>query len=206
MIRVLLVDDHPMVRAGLRTLLASAPDLEVAGEASSVSEAVEAAGRLAPDVVLMDLRLPDGSGVDACREILSRDSRVKVVFLTSHAEDLASLSTVLAGAAGYFLKDIGHESLVEAIRRAAEGSLVIDPSTKASVAAHFQQGANLSHQERRVLELVVKGMTNREIGADLDLSERTVRNYLSNAFQKLGVSRRSQAAVVFAQGSPRSRR
>ena len=203
MIRVLVVDDHPMVRAGLRTLLGSAGGIEVAGEASNVAEAVEAAERLSPQVVLMDLRLPDGSGVDACREILSRDPRVKVVFLTSHAEDLASMSTVLAGAVGYLLKDIGHEPLVDAIRRAADGSLAIDPSTTASVAARFRQGSDLSQQECRVLELVVKGKTNREIGAELDLSERTVRNYLSNAFQKLGVSRRSQAAVLFARGAAR---
>ena len=202
MIRVLLVDDHAMVRAGLRTLLSQEPGLEIVGDAGSVRQAVEEAARLAPDVVLMDLRLPDGSGVDACREILSHAPQMRVLFLTSYAEDLARMSTVLAGAAGYLLKDIGQESLADAIRRAARGQRVIDPAIAASVAEQLKAAPALSQQECRVLALVVDGKTNKEIGIELGLAERTVRNYLSNAFQKLGVSRRSQAAVLFSKGLP----
>jgi two-component system, NarL family, response regulator DevR len=201
MIRILVVDDHEMVRAGLRTLLSQVEGLEVCGEAGTVLGAIEGAAQLAPDVVLMDLRLPDGSGVDACREILDREPRTRVLFLTSYADDLARVSTVLAGAAGYLLKEIGMESLVGAIRRAAAGERVIEPAIAGAVAEKLQATPALSQQECRVLALVVDGKTNKEIGAELGLAERTVRNYLSNAFQKLGVSRRSQAAVLFSQGS-----
>lgn len=198
-IRVLLVDDHEMVRAGLQGLLSRSEDLDIVGEAASAAGAVEAAMRLAPDVVLMDMRLPDGSGVDACREILSALPRTRVIFLTSYAEELARVSTVLAGAAGYLLKDIAHEELVEAIRAAAAGKPVNEPEATQLVAQRLRQSPALSKQEYRVLALVVDGKTNREIGAELGLSEKTVRNYLSNAFQKLGVSRRSQAAAMFVR-------
>jgi two-component system, NarL family, response regulator DevR len=201
MIRLLIVDDHEMVRAGLRTLLARVADLEVVGEAGGAEEAVSTAVELQPDVVLMDLRLPDGSGVDACRELLSHRPATRVIFLTSYAEELARMSTVLAGAAGYLLKDISTESLVEAIRKAARGEMVIDPSVAESVAKHVAYTPALSKQECRVLALVVEGKTNKQIGVELGLSEKTVRNYLSNAFQKLGVTRRAQAAVLFSGGS-----
>ena len=201
MIRLLLVDDHAMVRAGLRTLLGDVPDLEIAAEAATAAEAVAQTVAAKPDVVLMDLRLPDGSGVDACREIRSREPRTRVLFLTSYAEELARMSTVLAGASGYLLKDIGSESLVRAIRAAASGQRVIDPSIASSIATSIKAAPSLSNQECRVLALVVDGKTNRQIGVDLGLSERTVRNYLSNAFHKLGVSRRSQAAVLFSQAA-----
>ena len=198
-IRVLLVDDHEMVRAGLHGLLSRSEDLDIVGEAANAAQAMEAAARLATDVVLMDMRLPDGSGVDACREILSALPRTRVIFLTSYAEDLARVSTVLAGAAGYLLKDIAHEQLVEAIRAAAAGRPVNEPEATQLVAQRLRQSPALSKQEYRVLALVVDGKTNREIGAELGLSEKTVRNYLSNAFQKLGVSRRSQAAAMFVR-------
>jgi two-component system response regulator DevR len=197
-IRILLVDDHEMVRAGLHTLLSRHEDLEVAGEAGSVAQAVEQAARLAPDVVLMDLRLPDGLGIDACREILSHRPATRVLFLTSYADPQASMATVLAGASAYLLKDIGAGALVEAIRGAAHGNLVAD--ARSAVAAHLRTVTSLSRQECRVLALVVEGKTNKQIGAALELSEKTVRNYLSNAFQKLGVTRRSQAAVAFSRG------
>lgn len=200
MIRLLLVDDHTMVRAGLRTLLGDVPDLQIVGEAASCAEALARARETAPDVVLMDLRLPDGSGVDACREILSHEPGTRVLFLTSYAEDLARMSTVLAGASGYLLKDIGSQSLVDAIRTAAAGQRVIDPGIASSIASSLKAAPSLSKQECRVLALVVDGLTNRQIGVEMGLSERTVRNYLSNAFHKLGVSRRSQAAVIFSQG------
>jgi two-component system, NarL family, response regulator DevR len=200
MIRILLVDDHEMVRAGLRALLSKSEDLSIAGEAGSVAEAIEAAASLKPDVVLMDLRLPDGSGIDACREILSMGLRTRVLLLTSYADPQASLATVLAGASGYLLKDIAHQALVDAIREAALGRWVQDTKTASAAAQQVRTVKTLSPQEYRVLDLVVEGKTNKEIAAALDLSEKTVKNYLSNAFQKLGVARRSQAAVAFSRG------
>ena len=198
-IRLLLVDDHPMVLAGLRTLLGQTQDIDVVGEAQSAMEGFAAAIRLQPDVVLMDMRLPDGSGVDACREILSALPRTRVLFLTSYAEELAEVSTVLAGAVGYLLKDIAHDALVETIRAAAAGRMIPAPEAKRRLDERRAKAA-LSKQEYRVLALVVEGKTNREIGAELGLTEKTVRNYLSNAFQKLGVTRRSQAAAHFVRG------
>lgn len=202
-IRLLLVDDHPMVLAGLRALLDRPGDIEVVGEARTAGEALAAAVALQPDLVLMDMRLPDGSGVDCCREIRSVLPRTRVLFLTSYAEELAEISSVLAGAAGYLLKDIGHDALVETIHAAAEGRAAHAPESALRLAEQLQAKARLSKQEHRALALVVEGRTNREIGAALGLSEKTVRNYLSNAFQKLGVSRRSQAAAEFVRGKGR---
>jgi DNA-binding NarL/FixJ family response regulator len=200
MISVLLVDDHEVVRAGLQTLLGGVDELRIVGEASTVAEAVSEAARLRPQVVLMDLRLPDGSGVDACRDILSDAPQTRILFLTSHSDEQAVMSTVLAGAAGYVLKDIGHQALVRAILDAAAGRSVLEPRVTQPVISHLARAESLSVQERRVLALVVEGKTNKEVGAALGLSEKTVKNYLSNAFQKLGVSRRSQAAALFAGG------
>ena len=197
---LLLVDDHPMVLAGLRSVLHGHEGLEVVGEASTAADAVTVAMEVRPDVVLMDLRLPDASGVDACREILSALPHTRVLFLTSYAEDVARVSTVLAGAAGFLLKEIAHEELVRAIHAAAEGRKLHEDATVKAVAQRVRGERGLSKQEYRVLELVVEGKTNREIGVALELSEKTVRNYLSNAFQKLGVTRRSQAAAEFLRG------
>ncbi|HEY5896638.1 MAG TPA: response regulator transcription factor [Burkholderiales bacterium] len=199
-VRILLVDDHQMVRAGLRALLGDVEGLEVAGEAASVEEAIAYAGAVRPHVVLMDLRLPDGSGVDACREILSTLPGTRVLFLTSHSDEEAVMSTVLAGASGYLLKDIGHQALVSAIRAAAAGQPVLDSTAAQPVAQRAQKVDSLSAQERRVLGLVVEGKTNKEIALALGLSDKTVKNYLSNVFQKLGVARRAQAAALFARG------
>jgi two-component system response regulator DevR len=198
MIKILIVDDHEMVRAGLRALLGRVADFNIAAEVHTAAEAIAAAAEHEPDVVLMDLRLPDGSGVDACREILSVRPKTRVIFLTSYAEELARTSTVLAGAAGYLVKDIVYDSLVKAIRDAHDGVLVIDPAVAESVGKQVESAPALSKQECRVLALVVEGKTNKQIGVELGLSEKTVRNYLSNAFQKLGVARRSQAAVIFS--------
>lgn len=203
-IRLLLVDDHEVVRAGLRTLLGDIEGIEIVGEAATVAGAVGEAARLVPGVVLMDLRLPDGSGVDACREILSSAPRTRILFLTSHSDEQAVMSTLLAGAAGYVLKDIGHQALVRAIRDAAAGRPIVDDRLTERAIAGVRKADMLSAQERRVLALVVDGKTNKEIAAALDLSEKTVKNYLSNSFQKLGVTRRSQAAVLFAGGRPPS--
>jgi len=203
MIDVLVVDDHEMVRAGLRSLLAEEASLRIAGEAASAAEAVRQAERLRPHVVLMDLRLPDGSGVDACREILSSLPATRILFLTSHSDEEAVLSTVMAGACGYLLKDIGREALVRAIEDAASGRPVVDGSLLPAAQSQIRNIA-LAPQERRVLALVVEGKTNKEIAAALELSERTVKHYLANACIKLGVSRRSHAAAIFARQQNRT--
>jgi two-component system, NarL family, response regulator DevR len=199
-IRLLLVDDHEVVRAGMRALLAGIEGMEIVGEAGTVAEAVSEAARLAPAVILMDLRLPDGTGIDACREILSSAPRTRILFVTSYSDEQAVMSTVLAGAAGYVLKDIDHRALVAAIRDAAAGRAILDPRITDPVVRGVPKTEALSPQEQRVLALVVEGKTNKEIGAALGLSDKTVKNYLSNAFQKLGVSRRAQAAALFGTG------
>ena len=198
-VRVLIVDDHEMVRAGLRTLLASRPGIEIVGEAAEPVQALSMATDLRPDVVLMDLRLGERSGVDACREILSACPSTRVLFLTSYAEERAHVSAILAGASGYLLKDIAHEALIDAIHAVALGRPVNEPEVRARVTDRLRHDERLSRQEYRVLALVVDGKTNREIGAELHLTEKTVRNYLSNAFQKLGVTRRSEAAARFVR-------
>ena len=205
----MLVDDHEVVRLGLRSLLTRTGKMEVVAEAGSVSEAIGEAARHHPDVVLMDLRLPDGSGVDACREILCARPDTRVLFLTSYSDEEAVVSTVLAGAAGYLLKEIGSKALVNAIEVVHQGQSILDPKVTTAVmdrmltqakteAGPTQANArNLSPQESRILVLVVDGKTNKEIAKELGLSDKTVKNYLSNAFQKLDVRRRSHAAAVF---------
>jgi two-component system response regulator DevR len=199
-IRLLLVDDHEVVRAGMRALLAGIEGMEIVGEAGTVAEAVREAGRCAPEVILMDLRLPDGTGIDASREILSTAPRTRILFVTSYSDEQAVMSTVLAGAAGFVLKDIDHRALVAAIRDAAAGRAILDPRVTDPVVRRVPKAETLSAQEQRVLALVVEGKTNKEIAAALGLSDKTVKNYLSNAFQKLGVSRRAQAAALFGTG------
>ncbi|MEK6245886.1 MAG: response regulator transcription factor [Pseudomonadota bacterium] len=205
----MLVDDHEVVRIGLRALFGRTEFIEVVGEAGTVAQSVTEARRTHPDVVLMDLRLPDGSGLDACREILSTDPAVRVLFLTSFSDEQAVIATVLAGAAGYLLKEIGQEALIRAIEAVASGQSILDPGVTQTVLKRMhavvaqsdrRRTDDLSTQERRILALVVEGKTNRQIAAALDLSDKTVKNYLSNAFQKLRVSRRSQAAALFARG------
>ena len=188
-----------MVRAGLRALLRKVPDIEVVGEVATMAEAVACARKLRPRVILMDLRLPDGSGVDACREILSEIPGTRVLILTSYPDEQAVMSTLMAGAAGYLLKDIAFQALERAIRDALAGKPILDPAIAAGVGRRMQRLQELSPQERRILPLVVEGKTNKEIAAALSLSDKTVKNYLSNAFQKLNVSRRSQAAAIFTQ-------
>jgi len=199
MIRLLLVDDHEVVRAGLRSLLGKTDGVEIVGEAGTVVDAIAAAMRLRPEVILMDLRLPDGSGVEACREILSELPDARVLVLTAYPDEQAVMSTIMAGAAGYLLKDIDSMALVRAIRAAAAGKPILDSKIMNRVARKVQKMPQLSPQERRIMPLVVEGKTNKQIAAALSLSDKTVKNYLSNAFQKLNVSRRSQAAAVFIQ-------
>jgi two-component system response regulator DevR len=211
-IRLLLVDDHEIVRMGLRELFNRSQGIEVVGEAASVAGALAEATRLKPDVVLMDVRLPDGSGVEACREILAACPGTRVLFLTSYQDDEAMLSAVFAGAHGFLQKEIGGDSLVRTVKEVGSGHSMLDPAATRVItewmrslfapdAAH--EGDPLSPQEQRVLALVAQGKTNKEIAAVLGLSDKTVKNYLSNTFQKLRVSRRSQAAVIFSRRSSR---
>jgi len=214
----MLVDDHEVVRLGLRALFGQTGHIEVVGEAGTVAEAVLEAGRVDPDVVVMDLRLPDGTGLDACREILSADPTVRVLFLTSYSDEEAVMSTILAGAAGYVLKEIRQDALIHAIETVSSGRSILDPKVTQTVLDQVATLAgqlrttkasskdDLSPQEGRILELVVEGKTNKEIAATLGLSAKTVKNYLSNAFQKLHVSRRSHAAVLFSRQSNKSGR
>ena len=205
-IKLLIVDDHDILRYGLRSLLRQTAEIQVVGEADSVADAIEKARTLAPDVILMDARLPDGSGIDACREILSTDPGVRVLFFSAYSDDQTVLMTLVAGAQGHVSKDAELSTLVEAIRTVASGGTVIEPRMKADVLALLQRAPkaapgspaeDLSPQETRVMALVVLGKTNKEIATALGLSESTVKNYIYNAFQKLGIGRRSQAAQVF---------
>lgn len=209
-VRVLLVDDHEIVRAGLRMVLAGS-GIEIAGEASTVSEAIGAVKRLKPDMVLMDVRLPDGSGVEACREIRATHPETKVLFLTAFEDDDAMLATVFADADGYLLKEIGSENLIQAIKTAAQGLSVLDPVSRRRILERVRtqmaavpecEDSALSAQERRVLALVAEGKTNKGIASAMSLSPKTVKNYLSRIFQKLQVTRRSEAAARFVRDTP----
>lgn len=208
-IRVLIVDDSTLVRAGLRAVLASqqgARKIEVVGEAAAVAAGVEAARKLAPDVVLMDIRLPDGSGIDACRQILARSPDQRVLILTSVVDDHLVLQAIRAGAHGYLLKEIDSRGLVNALIDVSEGKSILDPAVTARVMQLARAGdsapdalASLSPQEKRIIALVAEGCTNKEAAQKLGLSEKTVKNYLSTAFEKLHVSSRAQAAALYAQ-------
>jgi|RhiMetdeSRZDD1v2_1073273.scaffolds.fasta_scaffold698086_2 DNA-binding NarL/FixJ family response regulator len=210
-IRLLLVDDHEIVRVGLRAGFQRSRTIEVIGEAATAAEAVAECSRLKPDLVLLDVRLPDGSGVDVCREIRTICPDTRVLFLTSYADANAMMSTVLAGAHGFLLKHVNGEALTKAVETVAQGQSILDPALTEPLleqiravagGADDQADDRLSPQERKVLALVAEGKTNKEIAVSLDLSDRTVKNYLSNAFEKLHVTRRSQAAVVYARLFP----
>jgi DNA-binding NarL/FixJ family response regulator len=207
-VRVLLVDDHEIVRVGLRTVLSQHRSILVVGEAATVAEAIRQAEKLKPNVVLMDVRLPDGSGVDACREILTSFPAIRVIILTSHADDDSILAAVLAGAQGYVLKEVDSASLIGAIRTVSEGRSILDPAVtdralgwlRGLAAGKDMPGVEkLSAQEERVLALVAEGKTNKEIATALDLSDKTVKNYLANVFQKFHITRRAQAAALFVK-------
>lgn len=207
-VRVLLVDDHEIVRVGLRTVLSQQRSILVVGEAATVADAIRQAAKLKPDVVLMDVRLPDGSGVDACRDILASFPAIRVIILTSYADDDSVLAAVLAGAQGYVLKEIASASLTSAIRDVSEGRSILDPTVTAralgwlrglAAGKEMPGGDKLSAQEERVLALIAEGKTNKEIATILDLSDKTVKNYLANVFQKLRITRRAQAAALFVK-------
>ena len=206
--RLLLVDDHEVLRLGLKTLFSEAGGFRVVGEAGTKATAVTEAARVKPDVILMDVRLPDGSGIEACREIRAARPETRVLFLTSYADDDAVLATILAGADGFLLKEVSSEDLVRAMRTVANGQSILDPAVTQrvmgrvktlSTSPHEKEREALSPQEQRVLALVADGKTNKEIAVALDLSDKTVGNYLSNIFQKLDVTRRAQAAVYYTQ-------
>lgn len=207
-IAVLLVDDHEVVRVGLRFLLSREPAIEVVGEAGTAAEAVEQAVRLTPDVVVMDVRLPDGNGVEACREIRNADSTIRVIMLTSHADEDAVFHSIIAGASGYLLKQIRGDELVRAVEAVASGQSLLDPAVTQKVLEHLTRLASghhdlapLSAQEQKVLALVAEGKTNKEIAKALGVSDKTVKNYVSHIFEKLNISRRAEAAAFFARRS-----
>ena len=207
-ISVLIVDDHEVVREGLRALLGRTPTLLVVGEAGTAADAVALARRHRPRVVLLDIRLPDGSGVEVCREIRAEVPDTRVLMLTSYADDEAVFASIVAGAAGYLLKQVRGQELVRAIEAVAAGQSLLDPTVTSSVLARMKalaaggprdELAALSAQEERVLELVADGKTNKEIAAARGLSDKTVKNYLSRVFEKLHLTRRAEAAALFTR-------
>jgi len=201
-VRVFVVDDHEVVRTGIRRVLESSDDLEVVGEASTADDAIEGILRTNPDVALLDVRLNDASGVDVCREVRSVNPRLQCIMLTGFSDDEALISSVMAGAAGYALKDISSTDLIDDVRRVARGESLIDPTTLEEAVARLDVALSsagglqsLSPQEHRVLDLIGEGRTNREISDVLFLSEKTVKNYVSGLLSKLGMNNRTEAAV-----------
>jgi two-component system, NarL family, response regulator DevR len=207
-LRVLLVDDHEVVRSGIKALLQATEDIVVAGEAGSVREAIDEADRTRPDVVVMDVRLTDGSGIEATREILAKDEKTAVLMLTTFADDEALFASIMAGASGYVLKQVRGTELVRAIRTVGKGESLLDPAVTSSVLDRLRKGkhllgdeklSRLSPQEERILALVADGRTNKEIGDELQLAEKTIKNYVSSILSKLEVARRAEAAVYLAR-------
>lgn len=200
-----LLDDHEVVRRGLVALLEGAGDIEVVGESGSALEAARRIPSFRPDVAVLDARLPDGSGIDVCREVRSADPSIQALILTSYQDDEALFSAIMAGAAGYLLKQVRGTDLVDAVRRVAGGQSLLDPAVTQRVLERIRKGpaedepgelASLTPQERRILELIAQGMTNRQIGEEMFLAEKTVKNYVSSLLAKLGLERRTQAAIL----------
>jgi len=208
-LRIMIVDDHEVVRDGIKALLAEEEGLTIAGEAGGLREAIERAGWVRPDVVVMDIRLPDGSGIDATREIRARLPNTRVLMLTTFADDEALFASIMAGAAGYVLKQVHGGDLVRAIRAVGAGQNLLDPTVTKGVLDRLRKSkqllgerlARLSAQEERILGEVANGKTNRQIGDDLKLAEKTVKNYVSSILSKLEVARRAQAAAYLARHS-----
>jgi len=204
--RVFLLDDHEIVRRGLRELLEAEDDLEVVGEASTAEEALARIPAVRPDVAVLDVRLPDGNGVEVCRDIRSEHPEVQCLMLTSYADDEALFDAIMAGAAGYVLKQVRGAELVDGIRRVAAGQSLLDPSVTSRVLDRLRKApeederfAGLTEQESRILALLAEGMTNRQIAAEMFLAEKTVKNYVSNLLAKMGMQRRTEAAVYAAR-------
>jgi DNA-binding NarL/FixJ family response regulator len=207
-LRVMLVDDHEVVRGGIRAMLQATDDIVVTAEAASVREAIDEAARARPDVIVMDVRLTDGSGIEATRQIRADRPESKVLMLTSFADDEALFASIMAGASGYVLKQINAAELLRAIRAVGRGESLLDPAVTTSVLDRLRKGkhlmqdeklARLSPQEERILTAVADGKTNREIGDDLHLAEKTVKNYVSSILSKLEVARRAEAAAYLAR-------
>jgi DNA-binding NarL/FixJ family response regulator len=212
MVRIFLVDDHEIVRRGIADLVEFEPDLEVVGEAGSVAEAMARIPHVEVDVAVLDVRMPDGNGVELCRELRSRFPELACLMLTSYADDEALFDAIMAGAAGYVLKQIRGTDLVGAVRTVASGQSMLDPRAASQLMARLRDQsakrdplAGLSAQERRILELIGEGLTNRQIGERMFLAEKTVKNYVSALFAKLGMERRTQAAAYAVRvfGDPR---
>jgi two-component system response regulator DevR len=206
-IKLMLVDDHEVVRLGLRNLLERRPQFTIVGEAGSVAEAISVAHEAKPDVIVMDIRLPDGNGVEATREIRGERPETKVIMLTSYADDEAIYGSIMAGASGYLLKQTRGQNLAEAIERVAAGESLLDPSVTEKVLERMRLLARgetddlapLTAQERKILALIAEGKTNKEIAADVFLSDKTVKNYVSSILSKLNLRRRSEAAAFMAE-------
>jgi two-component system, NarL family, response regulator DevR len=207
-LRVMLVDDHEVVRDGIRAMLAAEDDIVVTAEAGSVRDAVDEAARARPDVIVMDVRLTDGSGIEATREIRAQRPATKVLMLTSFADDEALFASIMAGASGYVLKQVKSNDLVRAIRAVGAGDSLLDPSVTTPVLERLRKGkhlmkderlARLSPQEERILTLIADGRTNKEVGDELHLAEKTVKNYVSSILSKLEVARRAEAAAYLAR-------
>lgn len=208
-ISILLADDHEVVRLGLLTLLSKEPEFRIVGAASTAAEAVQQCAKHKPDVVLLDIRMPDQQGIEACTTILENSPHTRVLFLTSYADDNTVVAAILAGAHGYLLKEIGADALIRSIKIVAGGQSILDPVVTRRALNWMKAGTtspspggkleSLSPQEQAVVALVAEGKTNKEIAAELGLSDKTVKNYLANIFQKLNISRRTQAAAFFAR-------
>ncbi|WP_431047633.1 response regulator [Streptomyces sp. P1-3] len=207
-ITVFLLDDHEVVRRGVHDLLSAEPGIEVVGEAGTAADALVRIPATRPDVAVLDVRLPDGSGVEVCREVRSADASIRCLMLTSFADDEALFDAIMAGASGYVLKAIRGGELLAAVRDVAAGKSLLDPVATARVLERLREGAgprtddrlaNLTEQERRILDLIGEGLTNRAIGERLHLAEKTIKNYVSSLLSKLGMQRRSQAAAYVAR-------
>jgi two-component system, NarL family, response regulator DevR len=211
--RVFLLDDHEIIRRGLKELFDAEEDMEVVGEASTAEEALARVPSTQPDVAVLDIRLPDGDGVEVCRDLLSLRPEIRCLMLTSFADDEALFSAILAGASGYVLKDVRGTDLVSAVRHVAAGQSLIDATLRSKVMARMRNEENedqylakLSTRERQVLNLVAEGKTNRQIGEELFLSEKTIKNYVSSVLMKMGLSRRTEAAVYAVKLAEHDRR
>jgi DNA-binding NarL/FixJ family response regulator len=208
-LRLMLVDDHEIVRMGIRTLLEDQPDLVILCEAATAAEAIAEADRCLPDLILMDVRLPDVSGVEACREIRARHPEVRVIMLTSYPDDNAVMASIMAGASGYVLKQTRGRALIEAIRTVGAGGSLLDPAITEKVLERIRSAAGsledklagLTDQERHILALVAEGKTNKEIAEALHLSAHTVKNYVSDVLKKLGAARRAEAVAYYTRRS-----